>query len=143
MPLFDTSALVPLFDEAHPNHKKATAAFQAADLVLLHPCVVLELTTVLRRLGKAARLDGNRAAREALVVLLQEPRVRMEGNHDAAVELFLADTRISFTDAIVAVSGSGVDAPVAFDDAISKAAAMPPEKRVKARKAIEARVARK
>ena len=140
MPHFDTSALVPLFYEDHPNHARAKAAFASADEVVLHACVVLELTTVVRRLAKAAGKDGNLEARQALAAILREPRVRLQDGHEAAVELYLADPRISFTDAIIAVSGSpgSKEEPVAFDEAIWKAAAIPRDKRARARKTVEA-----
>lgn len=103
MSVFDASVLIPLFMQRHPHHEAAKKHFENADLVLLHPCVIDEFTTVSRRLANDQGLDGNRYARTSLQALLNEPRVRVrsEMNYDDVVALYLAAPRLSFTDAVV------------------------------------------
>jgi predicted nucleic acid-binding protein len=129
MPAFDTSVLVPLLDRGHPRHTEAARRFDAADQVLIHPAVASELTTVVRRLAKDRGQDGNRAARQALRALLEQPRVRLESElqADAALRRYLADAALSFTDALVAQMRWHHDQqePVAFDDDLLRASRIP------------------
>lgn len=125
MPVFDTSALLPIFNPEHPHHGRAREAFERAELVVLHPCVLTEFTMVIRRLAKDLGQDGNAAAREALQSLLDQPRVLVSGDmdHRPACELYMARKEISFTDAVVAMSDKAFDReePVAFDDGVWRA----------------------
>jgi predicted nucleic acid-binding protein len=119
-PAFDTSALVPLFDPSHERHAEASKSFDEATAVLIHPCVLAEFTTVLRRLARASGRDGNKVSREALANLLQQPRVRVEADvdHAEAVSLFQENARLSFTEAVVLAmrNHKGAGAPVTFDE---------------------------
>lgn len=141
MPIFDTSALVPLFIENHPRHADAKKAFNDAEQVVLHPCVIAELTTVVRRFTKDAGEDGNAAARKTLLRLLRQPRVvvRADMPYEDSIELFLVDPRISFTDAIVSESQSHMDKqePVSFDEGIWRARAIGAEERMRRRRALD------
>ena len=87
----------------HEHHARARKAFRNADDVLLHPCILAEFTTVVRRNAKDAGEDGAKAARLALRALLHQPRVRVvhDIDHGAAVRRFLARPRLSFADAIL------------------------------------------
>lgn len=122
MPLFDTSALLPLFDPGHPHHQRAKDAFERAETAVLHPSVIVEFTTVMRRLAKDIGENGNEAARSALKALLDQPRVLVSADidHRRACSLYLDEPAISFTDAVVARSDEAFDKeePVAFDDGI-------------------------
>lgn len=120
MPAFDTSVLIPLFDVGHPRHGQSQRLFLEADMVLLHPCVLQEVTTVVRRNAKDAGQDGNKAARAVLRKLLAQPRVRIAGDmdYDAVVELYVDNAKLSFTDAVVCGMRSYFDRkdPVTFDE---------------------------
>lgn len=120
MPAFDASALVPLFDAAHPRHDEARRRFREARQVLLHPCTVAEMTMVVRRIAKDHGRNGNKVARQALSSLLEQPRVRIEASldYEAAVAMYLDTNKLSFTDAVVAQMRHHHDrkAPVTFDD---------------------------
>lgn len=119
MPAFDTSVLVPLFTPGHPHHERSVAAFNDADQVLLHPCVLAETTTVLRRLVKGAAGDGDAAGRQAIQALLEQPRCRLVADLDypRAVARYGASPSLSLTDAIVLQLGQEHDRrpPVTFD----------------------------
>ncbi|MHB8632866.1 MAG: PIN domain-containing protein, partial [Thermoplasmatota archaeon] len=122
VPAFDTSALIPLFDKDHGHHGRASKAFRDANEVLVHPCVLEEFTRVMRRIMKDAGQDGNAGSRQALAALLAQPRVRIvhQMPYDKVVELYLADSSLSFTDAVVSQLRWEADKanPVAFDDNI-------------------------
>ncbi len=120
MTTFDTSALVPLFDVRHPRREEARAAFRAARTAKLHPCVLAELTTVVRRLAKDRGQDGNKEARNALRALLGQPRcgISTQADYDKAVRRYLSDSALSLTDAII----STMKEPYAFDERILRAA---------------------
>lgn len=126
MPAFDTDALVALVTPTHPHHVQARKQFDDAGQVFIHPAVAAEFTTVVRRQANKASLDGNRIARQHLLALLDQPRVRLDSNvdHDHAVERYLAWNPLSLTDAIVAESRWSYDRqdPVTFDQDIIKAA---------------------
>lgn len=125
MTVWDTSAIIPLFDPDHEHHAAARRRFEEAEEVWLHPCVVLETTTYIRRQAKDQGGNGNRVAREFLAGLLNQPRVRVaqEMNADAAVEKYLGAGSLSFTDAcVLALAQSRGMALVAFDRRLGKAA---------------------
>lgn len=126
MPAFDASALVPLFVPGHPHEAPATVRFEEVGVVLVHPCVLAEMTTALRREAKNRGLDGNETARAALEALLAEPRVRVEPAlaYDDAIARYLAFTGLSLTDAIVAELRWHHDRqePVTFDRDLLRAA---------------------
>lgn len=129
MPAFDADALVALVDAAHPHHVEAKHRFDSADQVLLHPSVVTEFTTVVRRHAKAKGIDGNVAAREALRNILTQPRVRLEERlaYPSAVARYMESKALSFTDAIVAqLAWQDQDPPVTFDTQLRRAATQPP-----------------
>lgn len=129
MPAFDTSVLVALFDRGHPSHDAAVKAFRDAPAVLLHPCILAELSTVIRRNARKAGADGNSAARTALRHLLAQPRCRVFADiqHGAAFERYLKTRGLSLTDAILLQFMDEADRqpPVTFDRRIQKAAARP------------------
>ena len=145
MPAFDTSALLPLFNPQHPHYGRARARFEAAETVILHPSVITEFTTVMRRLAKDKGLDGNEKARQALVALLQQPRVaiRAEMDYDAVVDRYLCAPGISFTDAVVGASVLHFDKsqPVTFDKKLGKLRAPTAKERARRRKALESSLA--
>lgn len=129
MPVFDSDALVALFDADHPHHAEAKRQFEGADHVLVHPSVVTEFTTVVRRHAKAKGLDGNVAAREALGDVLEQPRVRIEERlvYPAAVARYMESNTLSFTDAIVAqLAWQDQNPPVTFDGQLRRAGTQPP-----------------
>lgn len=122
MPAFDTNVLIALIDEDHAQHQEAKQRFDGAQEVLLHPCIVAEFTTVVRRLAKDAGMDGNRAARDALQGLLAQPRVRIVNHmdHADAVQLYMAEPKLSFADAVLSEMRWGFDRQesVTFEPAI-------------------------
>lgn len=122
MPAFDTGVLIAIVDEEHARHREAKRLFDEAQEVLIHACIVAEFTTVVRRLAKHAGADGNRAARDALNGLLAQPRVRIVNtmDHADAVRLYMAESRLSFADAVVSEMRRGFDRQesVTFDPSI-------------------------
>jgi predicted nucleic acid-binding protein len=128
MPAMDTDAAIALVTTTHPHHAEAVRQFEDAVQIYLHPSVVSEFTTVLRRQANQAGLDGNQVARQTLARLLEQPRVRLETgiDHDHAVDRYHASPPLSFTDAVVAEFRWHLDkaAPITFDKALAKAAAM-------------------
>jgi predicted nucleic acid-binding protein len=142
MPAFDTDALVALFDEAHPHHKEARDEFLQADAVLLHPCVISEFTTVVRRLAKDAQQDGAAVARQTLHALLQQPRVSITRNigYEDAIQLYTVAPNLSFTDAVVSEMRAWGDKkfPVTFDKNIEASYKLGEEIRQKRFKAFVA-----
>lgn len=144
MPLFDTSALLPLFNPGHSHHDDAKKAFESCGQVVLHPLVIHEFTTVVRRLAKDRGADGNEEARRGLLALLAEPRVKVRADmdYDAAIDRYIAAPRLSFTDAVVAGSRFHYDKeePIAFDDHLLKAQALSKEECRKRRLLMEQRI---
>lgn len=145
VPAFDTSALLPLFNAQHPHYGRAKAQFEAADMVVLHPSVITEFTTVMRRLAKDKGLDGNEKARQALMALLRQPRVaiRADMDYEAVVDRYLCAPGISFTDAVVAASVAHFNKskPVTFDKKLGKLRAPTAKVRARRRKALESSLA--
>lgn len=125
MPAFDVNVLVALVDEDHPHHPVATRLFDTAGTVLLHPCVLTEFTTVIRRHAKSIGQDGNAAARRALRAVLAQPRVTVEPSipEADAIARYLAFPGLSFTDAVVAEMRWHHDRqePITFDQGVVKA----------------------
>lgn len=119
---FDTGALMAVFDADHPRHDWAREAFRDADQVLLHPCVLAETSTLLRRRINGVGKDGNKGARDAIRLLRAEPRCRLIAgiDHDAVTRRYLADHQLSFVDAVVLeLAFRERTAPVTFDKAIA------------------------
>ena len=121
MSTFDTSALVPVYARRHPRRAEAVQAFEQADEVVVHPCVLAEFSGVMRRLAKDEGHDGNAVARRAVQELLAQPRVvvRSDVDHDQAVAKYLGDHALSFTDAVIVCAQDAV----AFDEGIWRARA--------------------
>lgn len=144
LPVFDTSVLVPLFIKEHEHHKKAKHLFATADWIILHPSVITEFTTVIRRLAKNKGLDGNEQAREALLSLLLQPRVsiRSDMDYQEIIDLYASSSRLSFTDAMVAQSDAYFDkkAPATLDESCEIAHTISKEERKRRRKDIESRI---
>ena len=126
MPAIDTDAAVALVTTTHPHHSAARRRFDAATQVYLHPSVITEFTTVLRRQANRAGSDGNAVARQALATLLAQPRVKIEAgiDHAHAVQRYMGSPALSFTDAVVASFSAWFDkaTPLTFDQAILRAA---------------------
>ena len=125
MPAMDADALVALVTSTHPHHVAARARFDAAGQIYLHPSVITEFTTVLRRQANRNGGDGNAVARQALETLLKQPRVKIETGipHAGAATRYLRTNPLSFTDAVVAEFRWHLDKldPITFDAAILKA----------------------
>ncbi len=126
MPAIDADAVVALHTSSHPNHREARRKFEAASQVYVHPSVVTEFTTVLRRQANKHGLDGNQIAREALQSFMAQPRVQLsvDVDHGDATQRYLANRTLSFTDAIVAEFRWSTDKqdPITFDKDVIKAA---------------------
>ena len=126
MPAIDADAMVALHTSTHPSHIEARRKFEAVGQVYLHPSVVTEFTTVLRRQANKQGLDGNAIAREALQSFMAQPRVQLsiDVDHGDATLRYLANRDLSFTDAIVAEFKWSADKqdPITFDKTVIKAA---------------------
>jgi predicted nucleic acid-binding protein len=124
LPAIDSDAVVALMTTTHPHHAEARRQFDAASHIYLHPSVITEFTTVLRRQAKKNGLDGNAVAREALDTLLKQPRVTIELgiDHHQAADRYAKTTTLSFTDAVVADFQFHLDRqpPITFDAALAK-----------------------
>lgn len=114
-------------------------------MVILHPSVITEFTTVMRRLAKEKGYDGNEKARQALMALLRQPRVaiRADMDYEEVVDRYLCAPGISFTDAVVAASVAhfSKSEPVTFDKKLGKLRAPTARERARRRKALGSRVA--
>lgn len=101
MPVVDTSVLVPLFDADHSRHDDARRLVAAPILLRVTGGVLAELTTVLRRRGKDAGLDGARIAREALVQLegLRGFRHSTDYDPEAVSRTYASHAGLSYVDA--------------------------------------------
>jgi predicted nucleic acid-binding protein len=119
MPVIDTSVLVPLFDADHPRHAEARQLVAAPVLLHVTGGVLAELTTVLRRRGKDAGLDGARVAREALVQLeaLHGFRHVIDYDAEAVSRAYAQHSALSYVDAwgVVLALEMGEDL-MTFDD---------------------------
>ncbi len=118
MAVVDTTVLVAAFDQSHPSRAKAVEAMQNASVLHVPSVVVAELTLVLRRLAKSAGQDGNKFARESLRALLSKRGVEERQEYDAlrARQLYDADAKLSYVDAVAIVAAWGLDADlISFD----------------------------
>jgi predicted nucleic acid-binding protein len=144
LPLFDTNALIPLFNQQHPRHADARKRFETTDQVVLHPTVIYEITMIIRRMANKAGLDGNERARIALLTLLKEPKVTVQADMDyqRVVDMYVAHPGLSFTDAVIARSSEHFDKkePVTYDKKIHRARTTNRKDIMKRRKDMDLRI---
>ncbi|MHB8584735.1 MAG: PIN domain-containing protein [Thermoplasmatota archaeon] len=124
MPIYDSSVLVPLFDQDHPLHEKARKEVARPEMVYVSGGVLTEVSSVLRRRANLVGLDGNAVARDAVRALAAMQGFRHAPHHDPALvaEIYEAHQTLSHVDAWgIALALSTAEDLATFDERQRKA----------------------